>query len=257
MSLEDLIGPIVAGLFVMALLAEWWAPRDEMRAVRGWRWQALGFFVLIAAMNLVLPLLLPLEWLVAHSLLPGQQLGVAAGVAVGWVAWSFVYYWVHRAQHRVPLLWRGLHQLHHAALRVDIAGFTILHPFEVLFTGLVSQLLLLGVLGLHPLAVACVGLATVIAAMVQHLNVRTPRWLGWFVQRPEAHLRHHEYGEHAGNYADWPLWDRLFGTYREPPAAPLRYGFDEAASRRYGAMLLGIDVNPGRPPVAAERPARP
>ena len=54
---------------------------------------------------------------------------------------------------------------------------------------------------------------------------------------------------HAGNYADWPVWDKLFGTYRAPAAAPLAYGFEDAASRRVGAMLVCIDVNREAAPI--------
>ncbi|MES1263203.1 MAG: sterol desaturase family protein, partial [Peristeroidobacter soli] len=98
-------------------------------------------------------------------------------------------------------------------------------------------------------AAALVGLYAAVAELVQHLNIRTPRRLEWIMQRPEAHQRHHEFGQHAGNYADWPVWDKLFGTYRAPAAAPLRYGFDAAASRRIGAMLLFVDVNRGTAPI--------
>lgn len=256
MSLEDLIGPLVAVLFVLALLVERLAPRDAMPAVHGWYRLALGFFVLSMAVNALVPLLLPGEWLAAHALLPGHRLGPVAGFAVGWLAWSFLYYWLHRWQHHSMLLWRGMHQLHHAAPRVDIPGFALIHPLDLAFTGTASQLLLLGVLGLQPLAAAGVGLLGVTAALLQHLNLRTPAWLGWVLQRPEAHLRHHEYGQHAGNYADWPVWDRLFGTYRAPSATPLRYGFDEPACRRWGAMLAGVDVNPGNAPLGNDTPRR-
>jgi sterol desaturase/sphingolipid hydroxylase (fatty acid hydroxylase superfamily) len=52
--------------------------------------------------------------------------------------------------------------------------------------------------------------------MFQHANLRTPRWLGYIIQRPESHGIHHERGLHAFNYADLPLWDMVFGTFRNP-----------------------------------------
>jgi sterol desaturase/sphingolipid hydroxylase (fatty acid hydroxylase superfamily) len=86
---------------------------------------------------------------------------------------------------------------------------------------------------------------------VQHVNVKTPRWLEWFWQRPQAHARHHEYGEHAGNYADWPIMDKLFGAYRPPVAngKMLPYGFDDI-SHRVTSMLLWKDVNRDGLPLA-------
>jgi hypothetical protein len=45
------------------------------------------------------------------------------------------------------------------------------------------------------------------------------------------------------------VWDKLFGTYRAPATAPLAYGFDDAATRRIGAMPLFVDVNRGAAPI--------
>jgi sterol desaturase/sphingolipid hydroxylase (fatty acid hydroxylase superfamily) len=60
--------------------------------------------------------------------------------------------------------------------------------------------------------------------------------------RPEAHGLHHERGIHAYNYANVPLWDVVFGTYRNPAGFPEHYGFWQGASSRMGAMLVGRDV---------------
>ncbi len=76
----------------------------------------------------------------------------------------------------------------------------------------------------------------------QHWNVRTPRWLGYLVQRPESHCVHHQYGVHAWNYSDLPVRDMLFGTFRNPATWEGRAGFDEDASRRAFAMLVFRDV---------------
>ena len=58
-----------------------------------------------------------------------------------------------------------------------------------------------------------------------HWNVRTPNWVGYFIQRPEEHILHHQREVHAGNYSDWPLWDKVFGTYRAPVEEPVQVGF--------------------------------
>lgn len=143
-----------------------------------------------------------------------------------------------------------MHQLHHSMARVDVAGFAILHPLDILSLTLLSILVTVGLLGLDPNAAALVGLYGAIAALVQHLNIKTPQWLEWFMQRPKAHMQHHEYGVHAGNYSDLPLLDKLFGTYRAPtPTPPARYGFDATAEGRWGAMLAGVDVNDGKGPL--------
>src|SRR5260370_10151383 len=55
-----------------------------------------------------------------------------------------------------------------------------------------------------------------LAELVYHWNVKTPHWLGYIFQRPESHCIHHQEGVHAFNYSDLPMWDMLFGTYRNP-----------------------------------------
>jgi len=99
------------------------------------------------------------------------------------------------------------------------------------------------VLGLDPVAAALVGYIAAFYGMFQHWNVRTPRWLGYVIQRPESHCVHHRKGVHYYNYADFPLWDMLFGTFRNPTNYIGECGFDEPADRHVGAMLAFADVN--------------
>jgi sterol desaturase/sphingolipid hydroxylase (fatty acid hydroxylase superfamily) len=209
----------------------------------------IAFFVLAAAISIGLPLALPMTFIESHSVLPGARLGVTGGFVAGFVVWEFVYYWLHRAEHRFDLLWRLLHQLHHSPPRVDAAGFSYSHPLDIVVATVLSLLVTVGLLGLDPRASALVSMYVSIAALVQHANIRTPRWLEWFMQRPEAHARHHEYGQHAGNYADWPLIDRLFGTYRAPAQGPLQYGFDVPRAAQWLAMLGFRDVHRDGPPM--------
>jgi sterol desaturase/sphingolipid hydroxylase (fatty acid hydroxylase superfamily) len=79
-------------------------------------------------------------------------------------------------------------------------------------------------------------------SIFQHANIRTPRWLGYFVQRPESHTIHHGRGVHAYNYSDLPLFDILFGTFRNPKGFETETGFYHGASRRVGEMLVWRDV---------------
>jgi len=249
MKIEDAVGPIIMGAFVLALIIEALLPRETQPKIRGWRFLGIIFFVVSSAIAVVLPLLIPGEWVTKHSLLPGMRLGVAGGFAVGFVTWSFLYYWYHRSEHRFDVMWRALHQLHHSPKRVDVMGFAVAHPFDIIAQTFLQVGLLIGVLGLHPAAAALVGLYGAIAELIQHMNVRTPRWLEWVMQRPEAHQRHHEFGQHAGNYGDWPVWDKLLGTYRSPAEGPLPYGFADQATRRIAAMLVCVDVNRDEAPI--------
>jgi len=73
--------------------------------------------------------------------------------------------------------------------------------------------------------------------------VKTPKWVGYFIQRPEEHILHHQRGVHAGNYSDWPFWDKLFGTYRAPLDEVLPVGYGRAGWAEQLKMLAFIDVN--------------
>src|SRR3546814_7488520 len=75
--------------------------------------------------------------------------------------------------------------------------------------------------------------------MFQHANIKTPHWLGYLIIRPESHTLHHQRGVHRHNYCDLPLWDMIFGTFRNPRYWEGEAGFYDGASRRIGAMLIG------------------
>lgn len=94
-------------------------------------------------------------------------------------------------------------------------------------------------------------LAVTFFAIFTHANIRTPKWLGYVVARPEMHAVHHERGSHSHNYCDIPLIDMIFGTYSNPKTFNGEGGFYDGASSRVVDMLLGRDVSVPRE-VAAE-----
>jgi len=231
----------LAYFVALAVEARWPARRFPPR--RGWRWLGVGFLVLIGVIGSAVPLLLPVDWMAAHRWLDGTRLGVAGGTLAGWVVLSLIAYAYHRLSHAWSPLWRISHQIHHCPQRVDISGSVLFHPFEMVVQVAMQLFVTVLVLGLDPLAAALVGVVAALHGIFQHWNVRTPRWIGWFVQRPEAHCLHHERGVHARNYADFPLWDMLFGSYRNPAVFAGECGFDTPADRRLAAMLGWRDVN--------------
>jgi sterol desaturase/sphingolipid hydroxylase (fatty acid hydroxylase superfamily) len=202
-----------------------------------------GFFVMIAIISSIVPLIVPRAWFVEHRLIDGSWLGVAGGTIAGYVLLTFFAYWWHRSVHRFDPLWRLFHQIHHAPHRMDIAGANLVHPLEAIVFTLMNMAVLSLVLGLEPLAVALVGYFSTFAAFFQHWNVRTPQWLGYVIQRPESHCIHHQRGVHGFNYGDLPLWDLLFGTFRNPRDFAGEVGFDSPADRRFARMLAFADVN--------------
>jgi sterol desaturase/sphingolipid hydroxylase (fatty acid hydroxylase superfamily) len=98
-----------------------------------------------------------------------------------------------------------------------------------------------------------VNAVTTFCSLFQHANLRTPRWLGYLIQRPESHGIHHQRGIHAFNYGDLPIWDMVFGTFRNPPTWHGVGGYADGDSARLAPMLLGRDIS--TPPPAAPRTA--
>ncbi|MBC7993103.1 MAG: sterol desaturase family protein [Rhizobacter sp.] len=218
-------------------------PHTDPRS-RWWRSRAF----VVTAINFWLSLVIGAAWgslLGGTSLLPGSALGIAGGALVGVLVYEFAHYWYHRLAHRADWLWRLGHQMHHSAESLDAWGAYYLHPIDVLFFVSLSSLVLFPVLGLSPEAGAFASAALTFLAIFQHANLRTPRWMGYLVQRPESHRIHHARGVHAYNYADLPLWDIVFGTFNNPPAdAPAQpQGFYAGASARLIDMLLFRDVS--------------
>ena len=179
-------------------------------------------------------------WASAHRLFDLRALGAVAGTLVGLVVLDLVMYWWHRARHTWTPLWR-LHQLHHSSERLDAVGAFYFHPVETVIAVNLATLVG-GLMGLEGHAVLALGVATFLLALFQHANLRTPRWLGYVIQRPEQHALHHERGVHARNYGALALWDRLFGTYANPATFTGAVGFWDGASRRLGPLLIGADV---------------
>jgi sterol desaturase/sphingolipid hydroxylase (fatty acid hydroxylase superfamily) len=244
MKTEDIIGLAIVTTWLGMLGLEALFPARPFPRVRGWRIVGALYLLVYLTVGTVVPLLLPtqlLEW----RLLDLSRLGVVPGALIGFAVMTFVGYWYHRACHRWGGMWRWLHQLHHSAPRLDLGGALVFHPLEMAAYTIIQVGVLVMVLGIDPLAAATVGYISAFYGMFQHLNVRTPRWLGVLIQRPESHGLHHQTGVHARNYADFPVWDLLFGTFSNPAHFQGDVGFGGTAHRRLPAMLLGRDVSQG------------
>ena len=158
------------------------------------------------------------------------------------LAYELGAYWWHRSMHRHTPLWRLLHQMHHSSERLDLVSAFWFSPLDMVTWTLLPSLVL-ALLGVPAQAATITLLSITFLAMFQHANVRTPAWLGYFVQRPEMHTVHHARGVHHYNYADLPVFDMLFGTFRNPNGYEYETGFWHGASARVADMLLLRDVS--------------
>jgi sterol desaturase/sphingolipid hydroxylase (fatty acid hydroxylase superfamily) len=247
--MEAIIGLLIPVTYVLCLILERLFPARQLPKVKGWLLRGVLSFVMSGLINALLPMAV-VSALAGRSLFHLSALGVVSGAFVAFIVTDSLSYWVHRLMHNVHFLWRWSHQAHHSAERLDIAGAGYFHPFDITITVLMSTLAA-AALGVSPDAAALGGYIGFLYAMFQHLNIRTPQWLGYIIQRPEGHSVHHARGVHAYNYGNFPLSDLLFGTFRNPADFMPEAGFWDGASAKVGAMLLGRDV--GKPPVAPLR----
>jgi hypothetical protein len=195
------------------------------------------------------------------ALIDARGLGDIGGALVGFVVYELVLHGWHHAMHRVPLLWRTFHQMHHSAERVDVFGAYYFHPLDFVGFSFITSLSLVGILGLTAPAATGAALTLTFCNFFQHAHLRTPRWLGWIVQRPESHAVHHARGVHAWHYSDLPLWNLLFGTLRNPAQCDYPAGFCPAhptafALRARRPRSQPLSVRPLRTLARRSTPAR-
>ena len=240
--LMDPISLIVIAMFALLFLWETILPGHRQEQIRFWRIKGAIAFIIYFYLSSYLPLLWD-GWLSQYQLFDLTGLGTLGGAAIGVLLYEFgVYVW-HRAMHTNNVLWRTFHQMHHSAERLDMAGAFYFSPMDMIgFTALGSLCLVL-VVGLSPQAATVTLLTVTFLGMFQHANIKTPVWLGYIVQRPESHSVHHERGVHAYNYSDLPIFDIVFGTFRNPREYARKNGFYSGASSRVVDMLMFKDVS--------------
>ena len=230
---------IAAGCFLLEHLFRGWAlPR-----VRGWHLRVVGINLVQVGVVLLAGVTWE-RWLSASSLFHlSRYVHPVAGGVLAYLVATFVFYWWHRVRHESDLLWRVFHQVHHSPQRLEVITSFYKHPLEMVVNSIIGTVLVFTVLGLSPESGAVYTACCALGEFFYHTNVRTPRWVGFFFQRPEMHRIHHEAGKHRGNYGDLPLWDMLFGTYENPPTWDATCGFDTERELRMGDMLAFRDVH--------------
>jgi len=119
----------------------------------------------------------------------------------------------------------------------------IFSPFDMIGFTLLGSVCSVLQIGLSPEATTISLLINTFIGKLQHADIKTPFWLGYIVQRPESHSIHHAKGIHAYNYSDLPIFDIIFGTFRNPRTFNEEAGFYIGASSKVGQMLLFKDIS--------------
>lgn len=220
-------------------------PARTLPQVEGW-WARVVFVNVVQLAIVVVAGFAWDRWLRETSLFSlRESFGPLAQGGIAYFVSTFVYYWWHRWRHESAWFWRLCHQLHHSPQRIELLTSFYKHPVEIAINSLLSAGLVYALLGCSVEAGAVYTFLTAVAEYFYHLNLRTPFWVGFLVQRPESHRIHHQYRHHTQNFADLPVWDFLFGTFRNPRpgAEPSRCGYDAEREDRFDDMLGFRDVH--------------
>jgi len=235
----------IISAFALCFLLERIIPGWPLPQVRTWPLRVL----LINGVQLGVILLAGLSWerwLSSASMFHlSQHVSPTVGGLIAYFIATFVFYWWHRWRHEYNFLWRGFHQIHHSPQRREVITSFYKHPGEMIVNSIIGSLLVYTFLGLSLEAGAIYTLCTALGEFFYHTNVKTPRWIGFFFQRPEMHRIHHQYDRHKNNYGDITWWDMLFGTYENPKEWVHTCGFDDAKEQQLIRMLAYQDVNDG------------
>lgn len=178
----------------------------------------------------------------ANALWPYRLVDLGTG-PLGWVvamtSWDFAYYWQHRTDHEVRLLW-AYHVNHHSSERYHLV--TALRqswtpwPAVLFYPPLV-------LLGVQPRMVIVAWGLNLIYQFWVHTEVigRMPGWFEYVFNTPSHHRVHHgsnpQYLDR--NYGGIViLWDRLFGTFA-PEVEPVVYGLTTNI-RTYNPLVIAF-----------------
>lgn len=228
--LLDLLGSGALFIFIEKVLPRY---PDQVIFRPEWRLDLTSFAInhlVVGALLLIGNRFAPLAfaWAVNAKVQAAVQgLPVAAQIVLLAFCADFVQYWIHRAYHEVPWLWR-LHAVHHSAEHMDWLAGSRNHTLQILLDRTLAMvpLYLIGP-SAHALDIYVVLAA--FQTVFAHANVGLPTGpLKWLLVTPQFHHWHHASDKPAidTNYAvHFPLFDKLFGTFHLPEAHwPIQYG---------------------------------
>lgn len=231
--------PAFAVLIAVEFLAYHWEKRraqppkrpmvgvNAKDAVTSLSMSGIGAFTDVISKTVQLPVLL-----LAGALAPVQ-------LSTTWwlpalILVDFVYYWEHRAHHRIRMFWIG-HSVHHSSQHFNQT--TALRLGWLMPTDILSSFLFYVPLLLLGLPVWLLFLLQAIILTYQ-FPIHTERvgllarWIEFVFNTPSHHRVHHGVNNPYldKNYGGiFIIWDRIFGTYAEE-TEPVAYGLTKQIS---------------------------
>ncbi len=126
-------------------------------------------------------------------------------------------YWLHRAYHKVPIMWR-MHEVHHRDEFLDTTSAVRFHVTELALSSAL-RLALIALLAIPLIHVVLFEIIVLCASVFHHSNLQLPhsieRRLSRVIVTPSIHWVHHHavHADTNSNYATvLSFWDKLFGS---------------------------------------------
>lgn len=150
------------------------------------------------------------------SLLPFNNLLL---FVTGFLLMDLTFYYWHRLNHEIPLLWR-FHNVHHADPDLDVTTSMRFHCVEIAYSS-VFRLIQLGLIGVNPITFFCYEYVFQVCTFFHHSNVKLPIRFERIINKIFVTPRMH--GIHHSNYQDetnrnysvvFSFWDRLLQTIK-------------------------------------------
>jgi lathosterol oxidase len=185
--------------------------------------QITEFFVLLPATQLVK--VLPVTGLKAAIAGLPWVVQLLLGILVA----DLAEYWIHRALHQIPWLWR-IHAIHHSCKSLDWIAGSRSHVFDdIVVRG--GILVPMALCFSQNIIVAYLIFVTVHATWTHANFGPTAKWAEELLVQPRYHHWHHTSQKEAidRNFAiHFPWIDRIFGTYYLPKDGgwPKSYGIE-------------------------------
>jgi sterol desaturase/sphingolipid hydroxylase (fatty acid hydroxylase superfamily) len=228
-------------------VAEPWPPGAA--GLRAGGWARLGRNLALWLVNTVLSPLVVLP-ITAWAAETGLDLGLrpawwsgASGLVADLLLLDFLIYWWHRANHRVPFLWR-FHAVHHLDGFLDTTSALRFHFGEVLLSALARAAAIVA-LGIPLASVLAFEALLLTATIFHHSNLKLPaaleRGLAALVVTPSIHWVHHHARRRDtdANYATiLSLWDPLFRSRSATARAPdMKIGVEGQGEENLAALV--------------------
>jgi sterol desaturase/sphingolipid hydroxylase (fatty acid hydroxylase superfamily) len=199
--------------------------------------QNVLFQIILVTLNIVCfaVVVYSIEWLNKHEIgiLYLVKLAFWVKLFLSVALYDITTYWIHRASHKVPLLWR-LHRVHHSDTTMDSTTVFRFHPLELILIYQTGNIITAAIFGTDMYALALYYFILYIFFFLEHTNINFPKWIdntiGLLFVMPNHHRVHHQQEQFYtdSNFADiLIIWDRIFGTFKEMPIEKMKYGLKE------------------------------